>query len=642
MDSEFLLKWYQSRSRRRGLRSLMLLACLLHCAGHVFAATVESPNGRVRLDVKLLQRDSHAVVAYSIRFDDTLVIAESTIGFTPEDGVVIGDRLEQTAEPKRQSHSDEWRPVYGERSIVRDIYNELTLTLRDSAAKCGMTLVFRCYDAGAAFQATLRPEVPKQGLAIKDENSEFCFLSDHVAWCTNSAQGKYESRRISEIRGEVERPLVVQVDGKKYVAIGEAGLVNYARMRLIRDPLASLCLCSKLSSAVKSEGELTTPWRVVMVASTPGELLTQNDIFLNLNKPRELKDTSWIKPGKVIRDTTLSNKGAKACIDFAASNNLQFIEFDAGWYGPERNDGSDATNITFDPGRKSGPFNLPGIIDYANHHDIGVILYVNQLALEKQLDDILPLYQKLGIAGVKFGFVQVGSQEWTAWLHEAVRKAADHRLMVDIHDEYRPTGYSRTYPNLMTQEGVRGDEASPSSEHELTTLFTRYLAGAADHTVCYFDKRVEKFWSHGFQLAKAVCFYSPWQFLYWYDTPLSGPGYNNSITEAPELEFFARLPTTWDDIKVVHGEIGKYAVIARRSGKEWYVGAMNNSQPRSLDLPLSFLGEGQVYFAFLYEDDPQTPAATHVRITRKKVNSETVLHLPLQRNGGYAIRLVPF
>ncbi len=364
--------------------------------------------------------------------------------------------------------------------------------------------------------------------------------------------------------------------------------------------------------------------------------------------PCAIPDTSWIKPGKVIREVTLTTRGGKACVDFAAEHNLQYVEFDAGWYGPEYSPDSDARTVSVDPDRSPGPLDLEAVISYAEAKGIGIILYVNRLALEKQIDELLPLYESWGIKGVKYGFVQVGSQEWTSWLHEAVRKAADHHLMVDVHDEYRPTGYSRTYPNLMTQEGIGGDETSPENTQSLMLLFTRMLAGAADNTICYYSPRVDEKATHAYQLAKAVCFYSPWQFLYWYDRPADSPGkkggaggVQNVIGEEPELEFFDSVPTVWDETRVLHGEIGEYAAVARRSGAEWFVGLMNGEKSRDLRLTLDFLETGKAYQARVYSDDESVETRTRVRIERLEVNSETVMQVKLKKNGGQAIRLMP-
>jgi alpha-glucosidase len=350
----------------------------------------------------------------------------------------------------------------------------------------------------------------------------------------------------------------------------------------------------------------------------------------------------------VIREVTLTTVGGKACVDFAVRHNLQFVEFDAGWYGHEYSDEADARTVNVDPKRSPGPLDLPAVSSYAKERGVGIILYVNRRALERQLDEILPLYQSWGVQGVKYGFVNVGTQEATSWLHAAVWKAAAHRLMVDVHDEYRPTGYSRTYPNLMTQEGIAGDETSPTNRQTLTILFTRMLAGAADNTICYYDDRVDRNASHAYQLAKAVCLYSPWQFLYWYDRPAGSPhdkggagGSQRLIGDEPELEFFDRVPTVWDDTRVLRGEVGQSAVVARRRGREWFVGCMNADQPRTFRIPLDFLDQGSRYEAHIYRDDETLATRTRVRVEQQPVDSQTVLDIVLSAQGGQAMRIVP-
>ncbi len=427
-------------------------------------------------------------------------------------------------------------------------------------------------------------------------------------------------------------------------AVAEARLVDYARMKFSPIP-GKAAVVSDLASEVKAELPMATPWRVVMVAPSPARLLEQNDLLLNLNDPCAIADTSWIKPGKVIREVTLTTQGGKACVDFAAAHGLQYVEFDAGWYGPENSDESDATRVSVDPKRSQGPLDLAEVIRHADTRGIGILLYVNRRALERQLDQLLPLYRSWGVKGMKFGFVQVGSQQWTSWLHEAVRKAAAHRLMVDIHDEYRPTGYSRTYPNLMTQEGIGGDETRPKNDQTLSILFPRMLSGAGDHTICYFDPRVDANATHAYQLAKAVCLYSPWQFLYWYDRPSAskpatvlGP---NVIGDELELEFFDRLPTVWDDTRVLEGRIGRYAVLARRKGAEWFLGAMNDGEARTLEVKLDFLDPALRYVAHRYRDDSTVPTRTHVRIEPQRVEARGVLKLSLPAHGGEALRISP-
>lgn len=610
----------------------------------LLAHEVKSPDGRITVALDVQEDGDRQQLNYQVSVEDEVVIADSTITFTRNDGVVIGDHLRFESQSEPTSHDETWKPVYGERSQIRDHYQAQSFQFTDTAANCSMAVEVRCYDSGIAFRTTLTSADGKE-IAIKKEDSEFAFPKDAPAWRTTSAQGVYDEVPLSELGSNVERPLTVKLNDNRYVAVAEAQLVDYAAMRLRSTENGQPTIVSQLRGEVTSASPMTTPWRVVMIGDSPGDLLEHNDIILNLNEPCAIADTSWIKPGKVIREVSLTSKGAKACIDFAVENNFQYVEFDAGWYGHEYDDASDATTVTLDPKRSAGPLDLQGMVKYARDRDIGIIVYVNRRALEKQLDEILPLYKKWGIAGVKYGFVNTGSQEWTSWLHDAVRKAAEHQLMVDIHDEYRPVGYSRTYPNLMTQEGVRGDEATPPTSLAVTTLFTRNLAGAADHTICYFDTRVDKNWSHGQQLAKAICTYSPWQFIYWYDAPAtSGQDprkSRNRIFDSPELELFKEVPTVWDETRVISGEIGEYAVIARRSGKEWFVGAINANETRTFSLPLDFLSAGESYQARRYQDDPTMDTKTKVRVVTSEVDSEDEFELKLSANQGEAIWLSP-
>lgn len=617
-------------------------------AGAVDAVEVVSPNGQVGISFDVTDFDgAKACPVYSVSYRGKTVVAESRLGLELEEGC-LGNGVAMTI--LSQGHHDtQWEPVYGERSTIRDRYNEVEVQLRETAAPhrlLGLTL--RAYDEGVAFCYTIPKQASLKNITIAKEATEFRFAADHTAWAVYSAQGKYEKVTLSQIKRGCERPLTIQVASDVYLAVAEARLVDYARMKLGPLPGHAFGLVSDLSGPVEAALPLRTPWRAIMIAESPGQLLENNDLLLNLNEPCAIGDTSWIKPGKVIREVTLTTTGGKACVDFAAEHNLQYIEYDAGWYGPEYSDESDATTIDVDPKRSKGPLDLQEVIRYAAERGIGIIVYVNRRALERQLDEILSLYQRWGLKGVKYGFVNVGSQQWTDWLHEAIRKAAAHELMVDVHDEYRPTGYSRTYPNFMTQEGIAGDETSPVNSLTLTILFTRMLAGAADNTICYYNERVARNASHAYQLAKAVCLYSPWQFLYWYDRPQAAPkktggagGSETGIGGEPEIEFFDYCPTVWDDTKVIHGSIGEYAVIARRSGEAWFIGYMNSGKPRTLDVSLDFLGAGKKYVAHIYSDDPAVETRTQVRIDRFTVDRDTNLKMTASKQGGQAVRIVP-
>ena len=274
-------------------------------------------------------------------------------------------------------------------------------------------------------------------------------------------------------------------------------------------------------------------------------------------------------------------------------------------------------------------FRMEEICAYARQKGVGVWVYVNQRALARQLDELLPIYRQWGISGVKFGFVQVGSAQWTAWLHEAVRKCGEYRLLVDIHDEYRPTGLSRTFPNLLTQEGIRGNEEMPDARHNVTLPFTRYLCGPADYTLCYFNNRVKN--THAHQLAMAAVFYSPLQFLFWYDPPYP-EGCDNA-----ELQFWRDCPTVFDESLALDGEPGEFIVQARRRGEEWFVGVMNGTESRSLLVPTNFLTKGRKYIVTIYNDDPTLTTRSKVSVQTIRAKAGKYIPLQLQPSGGAAL-----
>lgn len=596
---------------------------------------VKSPDGNVvvTFDVKDIGDQTNCPV-YKVTYKNLPILVDSRLGLVIKDAPAMEAGF-SIISVTSSSNDSIYSPVYGERKTIRDHYNQLIAELKENnGLQRLLRLTFRAYNEGAAFCYTLSEQNALKSFTISAEKTQFRFGNDHTAWAVYSAQGQYSKVTLSKLKSNCERPLTIEMgENGPFVSVAEARLVDYARMHLSPDKSKSNSLISSLGSEVKAGTPYTTPWRVVLIGESPGQLLEHNYLILNLNEPCAIDDVSWIKPGKVIREVSLTTNGGKACVDFAVEHNLQYVEFDAGWYGHEYDEESDATTISVDPKRSKGPLDLHGVIDYAKKQGIGVLLYVNRRALECQFDEILPLYESWGVKGVKYGFVQVGSQQWTNWLHEAVRKAAEHHLMVDIHDEYRPTGYSRTYPNLMTQEGIRGNECMPTADENLILPFTRMLAGAGDYTICYYSNRIKT--THAHQLAASVVFYSPWQFLFWYDRPSYYRG-------EPEIEFFEHLPTVWDDTKVIHGKIGEYITIARRSSDEWYVGSMNGLNHRKLKTPFTFLEKNKQYLAHIYSDaGPDNKSRTHVQINRYIIDSSVSLDADMPPSGGQAIRIVP-
>ena len=539
---------------------------------------------------------------------------------------------------ERRSVDQTWQPVYGERARVRNCYNEVTLSLALSENQKNMTLHVRLYDEGLAFRYAFN-ETDFWNATLTGENTQFLFSKDCDTWVTGMAQGVYTKTRLSALEGEGDRPQVIEVSEKQFVAIGEAALVDYARMKIGKSR-EGVGVQSVLSGSVNlCMAGYKSPWRYVMVAESPGGLVQNNDLVLNLNEPNQIANTEWIKPGKVLREVTLTTAGALAAVDLAAENDIEYVEFDSGWYGAEEDTLSDATQVKVDPARSKGPLDLPRVIEYADSKDVGIILYVGRKALHKQLDEILPLYKKWGVKGLKFGFVNVGDQHSTSWLHQAVRKAAKYDLMVDVHDEYRPTGYSRTYPNLITQEGIRGDEESPNLNQTIYTLYNRMICGAGDYTNCFFAERVtEKMGGRAAQLAKRVAIYSPWQFIFWYDRPekapsrIGGAGSTESVIKTDATtDVYCSIPSVWDDTRFLEGDMDSYAVVARRSVSTWYVSILNAGDKRKITLPLDMLKDLSRYKATLYY---QASGKKKDVVSKKELKPENNHSLTLEVEGG--------
>lgn len=590
-----------------------------------------SPDNSVGLSVYTV----NGQLKYEVTYKGKPVILESSLGI---DGWKENMEIECI---DSVSVNQDWYPVYGERSVVNDCYKGYTYTLKGKGRGDKLALIVRIYNSGVGFRYKY---LHGSYLRITEEFTTFTVPENTYCWFAPFAQAEHKRVLVKDWPGEAERPLTLQLGNGLYASLAEAEMVNYSRTKFVVRKGESNVIRCKMYDAVEDIAPFETPWRVVMVAESPKDLINNNDLILNLNKPCQIEDTSWIKPGRIIRTVSLTTDGAKKVVDFAVKRGLNYIHFDSGWYGSEISKESDPRKSDVDPQRcPVNDLDMPEVVRYAKSKGVGVWVYVNQRALSAYLDEILPLYESWGIAGIKFGFVHVGSFRWTTWLHDAVKKCAKHHLMVDIHDEYRPTGFSRTYPNLLTQEGVRGNEEFPDGVNNTTLPFTRFLCGAADATVCYYHrKELKPGLEKGLnarsllntachQMALSVINYSPLQFLYWYDTP-------EDVKDEPELFFFDNLPTTWDDSKTLDGAIGEYITMARRKDNVWYVGCLTNNDARKLNVSLDFLEEGKKYELTMFTDGGEkVKTRTHVAIDTKKVTAKTNLKLSLLPRGGVAM-----
>jgi len=612
-----------SPSKRRVSLLLMLMLPAVARAQTQPASRITSPDGKVAVEFHL----AGDAPAYSIQFHGQPVVLESKLGFEPD--FTSGFTLVGSA---TSEHASSWINPLGERRNVPDNYHQLDVDLQHVSGK-RIRVTLRAYDEGAALRYTF-PAQETKSFAFAGEHTEFRFPAEMRGYQEHGTEGDYLLSKIVDFKPWCERPLTLEFSAGIYASLNEAGNLAYPRMLLSPLPNSTDTLVSALGGSTSNterggtnDGHITiaagdsTPWRLFVLGDSPGDLLERNYLLLNLNAPSVIKDTSWIKPFKAMRDGSLTTASAKAIIDLAPKLGIDHVGFDDHWFGPD--DTSDATQV------RAPNLNLPEVIAYGKEHHVGVLLYVDARQMKKQADELLPLYKSWGVDAMKIGFVPVGSQADTTWLTDVVAKAAANNMVLDIHDGYRSTGINRTYPNLLTVEGIQGNEHQPTPEHNCTLPFTRYVGGVGDYTLCYLDRRIKT--THAHQLAMGVVSFSPMQWLYWYDKP-------EQLKNVPaEAEFWVRMPTVWDLTKVIDGKIGQYASIARQSGKDWFIGTINNSQPRTLKLPLSFLEPGKAYTAHMYEDDDGSATPTKVAIRTALVNNGTTLDATLKAGGGQAI-----
>lgn len=623
------------------MKRIIVLFALMSFAGAASAQTfrLASPDSRQEALLSVSEDNGRTSISYQTSFDGRPVVLPSVLDLTV-DNHIWERALAKKAEPvdswfdnlvydshETFSRDTVWHNRYGERSAVRDAYNGLTVHfVKKDASKYRLDIELRAYDEGIALRYILPMHPDAIYHRILAENTEFSFPEGTMAWYTQWAQAPYELLPLKDWPDECERPLTLKLADDLYAAVGEAAQIDFPRGKLkLSQTKANTVVTALNDNATDIVTPYALPWRVIMASERLGGLLENNDIYLNLNEASAIEDESWIRPGKIMRETTLTTENSLKCIDFCAAHNMDYILYDWKWYGPSFDFNSDAREVV-------APIDMKKVVEYGKSKGIGVWVYVNQHALQKQAEQIFPLYKEWGLAGVKFGFVQFTSQHWADWVHRTVRLAAQNDLMVNIHDEYRPTGYSRTYPNLLTQEGIRGNEEFPSATHNTVLPFTRMLCGAGDYTVCYFDPRIKN--THAHQLTFPVLFYSPLQTLYWYDTPAR-------IKEVPELEFFDNVPVVWDETRVVDDAIGEHVVIARRSGAEWFAGAITNDEGRTLEVPTAFLEAGRDYILRVYTDDPSSESPTRVKCSRYIVKGGQTLTFDLQPKGGAAMHFLP-
>jgi alpha-glucosidase len=616
------------------------------------ALGVSSPDKRTRVTL-----DTDAPVpTWSVTRGEKILLLPSELGLWLSEGRLLGagaKRLGQSVEavPGR------FTPLFGQSAQYDDPSNELTVHFRDTKG-ISFDLIIRVFDGAVALRYRLVGlPAGRKALRIMGERTNFRFQPGarlyagrdegdlHLSTQAGLAPLGHPDPTSSSDSGPLaDLPVTVDTGDGLFACLAESDRLHYPRMmvtpgksgglvsHLMRFPARATGWGGEDNTPPEPDFEMdlgqSTPWRVLLIGDSARALIERHAIVPLLASENRLGDTSWIKPGQVFRimppyttDTSLR------AVDFAEKHKIEYVMFDAHWYG----DGTDASA----PTAPIAGLDLQRVIDYGKSRNIGIILYIDRVAVTRALDDMCRLYQQWGVAGVKLGFMWEGRQSDVDFIYKIVKAFGDHRMVVNLHDDLRPAGLERTLPNYLTMEGVKGNEQFPPARHNVNLAFTRMIVGPADYTICYAQDRNQTTKAH--QLALAVTCYSPLTSVYWYD---KAEKYDTG--DWPELKWFDDCPTTWDETRAIAGELGEYVIIARRKGSRWYLGAITNEMERRVDLPLDFLGAGS-WKATRYTDGTLTRPAwkTPVSIASEPVTSTSKLHLQLNAAGGQAILFDP-
>lgn len=577
-----------------------------------------------------------------------------------------------------------WEQPWGEFKKVRDHHNQLVVHLKESDGEGRLVdLIFRVFDDGLGFRYSF-PQQPNLGkVRIANEITQFTFTDDNDVWWIpvhreNSYYESFYRKTPMSQTDTINTPATFETKNNLYIAIHEANLTDFASMTLLKSgdkQYKSELVPWADGVKVYAQTPFETPWRTILVGEKPGDLVTST-VMLNLNEPNKIEDVSWIAPSKYIgiwwgmhlekytwgqgpkHGATTEN--TKSYIDFAAKHNLDGVlveGWNVGWDGDWTADGS-AFSFT----RPYPDFNLDDITKYAAIKNVRLIGHHETAGAakhyESQLEDAFKLYNKVGVNTVKTGYVNkyLDKKEWhdsqygVRHYRRVVETAAKYHIMIDNHEPVKGTGIQRTYPNLMTQEGGRGQEYNAWSadggntpEHTVTLPFTRMLSGPMDYTPGNFDfdyktpnkAKVQSTLAN--QLALYVVLFSPLQMAS--DLPENYEG-------KPEFQFIKEVPCIWAETKVLDTKIGAYTTIARKdwNSENWYLGSITDKNARKMEVPLSFLEKGKSYKAEIYADGAGADYKTNpypVVISTQTVDNTAVLSLNLAAGGGCAIKFSP-
>ncbi|MFB0873074.1 MULTISPECIES: glycoside hydrolase family 97 protein [unclassified Sphingobium] len=634
-----------------------------------------SPDQRNRIDLSV----ADGKLRYTVSRDGRALLSPSPIGMVTSQGPLGGSDLEVVG-TERASVDDIYRPVVGKAAQVPDRYEQVTLHLKRRADGVVFDLIARAYADGVAYRFVVPPQDRFKAIDVYWETTGFYFPADYDCWGANagvhanSHEFEYDPVKASRMRSFhlYDAPLLCSTGkGGATFALAEADKRDYAGAYFRRRGDGGLGVNISLTTrtdnaqdgagfktavrASLSDGPLVTPWRVMMLGDTPGDLIPSNLISL-LAEPSKIADTSWIRPGKAAWDwwngwavdvpqPGVNTATYKAYIDFAQKMGLEYVLIDEGWYK-----GSSEAPTPADVTVPIPAVDLPGLVRYAQERGVSLWVWLQWKQLERQMDDALALYAAWGIKGIKVDFMDRNDQEMVAFYHRILSTAAKSRLMVDLHGAYPPDGLARTWPNYMTQEGVLGAEYNKfgtriTATHNVTLPFTRGLLGPMDYTPGGFHavspaefagevrlKRPFVQTTRGQALAMYVVYDSPFVMLA--DSPDSYIGADGALT--PGSDFLKDVPANWDETRFLSGAIGEHVVIARRKGATWYIGAMTNESGWKVRVPLDALGAGKRWRARLWQD-----GADMNSLRTGAVEARGSLALTLAPSGGAVAVLTP-
>jgi alpha-glucosidase len=623
---------------------------------------IASPDSKITVSVSV-----GPTIKWSATLDGKEIFNSSKIAMILANGKVLGEN-EKVRKVVTGKLNDIIIPVVAnKKSEIKDECNFLTIVFSS-----GFSVQFRVYNDGVAyrFETQLKEEI-----IVKNEISDLDFPSGSHTWYPLETSFMSHNERtfiyssLDTITGKhlASLPTLFQVNGVD-VLVTESDIEDYPGMwvvgggsgkisgtwskypdneKLVGD--RNLFVTSTKDYIAKTIGTRTFPWRVFIISSSDVKLL-ESDLVYKLAPPNKIADTKWIKPGHVAWDwwnasniygvdfkAGINNETYKYYIDFAAKNGIEYIILDEGWYK--------LGNVL----EQIPEINVAELCKYAESKKVGVILWVVWKSFWDKLDEATALYEKWGVKGVKVDFMQRDDQKVVNFYLEATRKAAEHHLLIDFHGAYKPDGLGRTWPNALTREGVKGMENDKWSkdinpEHDVTIPFTRMVAGPMDYTpgaMVNMDKanftpkftRPESQGTRAHQVALYVIYESPLQMLS--DSP------SNYIKEHETTDFIVKIPVVWDDIHGIDGKVGDYLLLARRSGKEWFVGAITNWTPRDMNIDFSFLPAGK-YSVEIFEDGVNADKfAEDYKHHKVNINSGDKMKIHLAPGGGWAARIIP-